>query len=234
MKLFRFHNPQDRCFARAGRLGTWFPDPGPGVCPECGASQQTRVLPLVIEWLPGSETVGDFVWPGGEVVVSQRVREMLEGRFQGFEFQTVEMRQDPKLKRPTRITRRTQPRVWLPYNGPSLYELVVTAWVHADLERSTIRLVRACSTCGYRAYEVEGVEKDASQWDPTQRGLAKVQSPRQSGRGIFVPERDLRGADVFQVFECPGWVLCTNSARTLVETCGFSNVSFLEVGCVFD
>ena len=232
MKLFRFHNPLDFRFARGGRLGTWCPDPGPGVCPECTASRQRRVPPLIMEWLPESDTIGDFVWPGGDVVVSQRVREALEERFQGFEFKPVEMWQDPKLKRPQRITKRTKPRVWLPHEGPPLYELWVTAWVHADPERSTIRLTRDCATCGRRAYEMEGVEVRKSRWDAIKRDLVEVHIPRQAGKGIYVHQEDLRSVNIFRLFEAPGWILCTERVKTLIEDRAFSNVAFLEVGDV--
>jgi len=154
----------------------------------------------------------------------------LEERFHGFEFKLVEMWQDPKLKRPQRITKRTKPRVWLPYEGIPLYELWVTTWVHADLNRSTIRLVMACSTCGYRAYEVEGVEMRKSRWNAVSKGLVEVYAPRQVGKGIYVHQEDLQGADIFRLFELPGWILCTEEIKVLVEDQKFNNVSFLEVG----
>lgn len=230
MRCFRLYDPQDCRFAQAGRLGAWYPSPSPGACPECGASRQRRVPPLIIEWLPGSDRVGDFVWPGGDVVVAQPVRDALEKTYRGFELKPVEMRQDPKLKRPGRIRKGTEPRVWLPYEGPALYELWVTAWVHADLELSTIRQVEACATCGHSAYEVGGVEVRKARWDAAKKELVPVHSPRRPGEGIYVHEDDLQGADIFGVHELPGWVLCTARVRALVEDLRFTNVSFLEVG----
>lgn len=80
MRVYHFAEPFDYRYARAGRRGTWFPNPGPGVCPECTASRQDRIAPLILEWLPDSDQVGDFTWPGvnDEVVVTQRVREFLD------------------------------------------------------------------------------------------------------------------------------------------------------------
>jgi len=230
MKLFRFHDPLDYRFAQAARLGTWYPHPSPGVCPECGASQQRRVPPLIIEWSPGSSIVGDFVWPGGEVVVSQRVRDALEGRFSSLKFEPVKMWQEPKLKPPLRITKRTKPRVWLPYRGPPLYELDATVSVHPDFERSTVCLAKACSTCGREVYDVRGVEEQKSRWDPIRKSLVKVSIPRQLDKGIYVHKEDLHGAGIFRMFEIPTWILCIEEAKAFIEGLGFTNVSFLEVG----
>lgn len=230
MRIFRFSDPLDPGFAQAGRLGTWYPDPSPGVCPECGASRQKRVPPLIIEWLPGSDVVGDFVWPGGEVVVSERVRTALEARFYGFEFKRVEMWQDPSLKPPRRTTKRIKPRVWLPYERPPLYDLWITTWTHADLEHSSLRLINDCPVCGYRAYVVEGIEERKSRWEPTQKDLVDIHTPRGQGQGIYLHQKDLQGADIFRLHELPKWILCTERVKVLIEEKRLTNVSFLEVG----
>ena len=73
LKLWRFSDPDDDRFARASRRGTW--DHG------------HRVSPLVIEWEPDSDVVGDFVWPGldSDIVVTEKVYKALASRFSGFE-----------------------------------------------------------------------------------------------------------------------------------------------------
>lgn len=183
-----------------------------------------------MEWLPDSDVVGDFVWPGGDVVVTQGVRDVLQYQFRGFEFESVMMSQDPTLRPPRHASKRTNPRVWLPYHGLPLSELWVTAWLHADLERSTIRLVSACSTCGNKAYGIAGVEERKHHWDPNRRQLIAVHAPRQEGKGLYIVRRDLKGADIFRVFELPAWVICTDRVRAVIEDQGATNVSFLEVG----
>lgn len=128
MKLYHFHNPHDYRYARAGRLGTW--SASKGVCLECRRSTQERIPPLILEWLPDSDQIGDFVWPAidDEVVVAQHVRDALRSSFVGFQFEVVEMYQDPKLRPPRRVSGRTKPRVWLPYAGPTLWDLRPTGW----------------------------------------------------------------------------------------------------------
>ena len=191
--LFHFHDPDNYQFASAGRRGTWYPSPGPGLCPECGASRQKRIPPLILVWYPDSDQIGDFVWPGmdDEVVVAERVRIALEGRFRGFDFQPIVMRQDPKLKRPQRITKRTKPRVWLPYEGPPLWDMWVTAWCHLNLERSGETLEKECSTCGEKFYKGPPFEErylvvDSASWD---------------------------GSDIFHIYEYPRWIFCTEQVK---------------------
>ncbi len=230
MRLFRLNDPEDSRFARAARHGTWCPSASPGVCSECGSSAQRRVPPLTIEWLPDSDVVGDFVWAAGDVATTQRVRTVLQPRFQGFEFESVLMWQKPSLRPPQYTSKRTKPRVWLPYHGPPLSELWVTAWLHADLGRSTIREVSTCSTCGHKEYRIEGVEVRKHRWVPDTKNLVLVHTPRQEGKGLYVAANGLEGADIFRVFELPAWIICTSEVRMAIEDRRFTNVSFLEVG----
>jgi hypothetical protein len=235
MRIFRVRDPVDMRFAQAGTVGTWV-SLHSTACPECGASRQRRVPPLVIEWLPDSDVVADFTWSGagGDIVVTQRVRESLEEQhLVGFEFRDVEMWQNPKLQRPRRVTKRTKPRVWLPYEGPPLYELWVTVWVHTDLGRSSVRLVRACATCGTEFYELTGIEVRERRWDPAKKDLVAAHRPREKRKGIYLQRKDLENADIFQLYEFPGWIFCVERVKTLIEERSFTNTLFLEMGEVF-
>jgi len=73
------------------------------------------VKPLVIAWEPGSEVVGDFVWPGfgSGVVVTDKVLRVLQQRYQGFEPGPVEMVEDEDEPHADR----GKPRIRLPYCG---------------------------------------------------------------------------------------------------------------------
>ena len=65
MKLWRFADPFDYHFARAGRVGgTWQE-----------GEYRFRRKAIVIEWEPDSDVVGDFTWPGldTDVVVTAQV-----------------------------------------------------------------------------------------------------------------------------------------------------------------
>jgi hypothetical protein len=208
-KLFHFHNPLDFRFAQAGRLGTWYPL-GVKVCSECGASRQKRVPPLVLAWEPGSNVIGDFAWLGAddELVVTQSVRDALEGRFREFEFRAIEMWQDPKLKPPQRITKRTSPRIWLPYDGPPLWDVWVTAWCSLDLPRSGITFEKECLTCGRKIYKKKPFEE----------------------RFLVLDTATWGKEDVFHIYEYPRWIFCTEQVKKFVEEAGYTNVSFLEDG----
>ncbi|UCH34929.1 MAG: hypothetical protein JSV65_00805, partial [Armatimonadota bacterium] len=146
MKIWSFYNPRDDTFAVAGGIGA-----------RCIVKRE-RIQPLVIEWEPGSDVIGDFTWAEIGIMVTERVGKALLEHFRGFELGPVEMIQNPRLKRPTRITRRTKPRVWLPYEGPPLYELCVTARVSADLDRSTLEIRGTDPDTGGALYRVIGDE----------------------------------------------------------------------------
>ncbi len=234
MRIFRLADPFDYHFAEAGRLGTWHPDPGLGVCPRCKASRQERVSPLIIEWLPGSDVIGDFTWAAiGELLVSQEVGEVLKKRFLGVELKPIEMQQDPKLQPPKRITKRTKPRVWLP-TKVHFYEFCATTWIHADADRSSLQLIDDCPVCGRKAYKVTGIEERTSRWDPIQKGLIKIHTPRVPRKGIYVDSRSLQDVDIFRLFECPAWLFCTEKVKAFIEEERFTNISLLEMGDVLE
>lgn len=228
MRVYRLGSPISVDCAEVAPVG----DIGYIACKTChyyaGYPKPTN---RVVEWLEGSDIICSFVWPArlvAEVLVTQEVRDALHDC--GAEFLSVEFYQDPKLKRPKRITTRTKPRVWLPYEGPPLYDLWVTTWVHADLERSSLQLVDECPACGHKVYEVEGIEERKHRYDPVKKDLVEIHTPREEGQGIYVDQEDLARADIFRLYELPGWILCTERVKILIEDRGFANVLFLEVG----
>ena len=211
MKLFHFHGPVSYDFAYASRRGTWYPKGGK-ICSECGASRQKRVSPLILEWEPGSDVIGDFVWPGfdDELVVTQKVKDDFEGHFREIEFSSVEFWQNPKQKQPIKKTRRSKPRVWLPYMGPILWDVRPVKWCHLDLLLSNVIVTKKCSTCGAIFHKV-----------PT--------TPR---RHLVVDLATWAGEDLFRLYESPRFFFCTEQVKEFVEQAGFSNVSFLEDGII--
>ena len=229
MKIFDILNPLDDGFAQPGLLEA--SEHGSGLCPECKRSLPgERGQPLVMYWKPGSDTLGDFTWIGTYVAITEDVKDALLSRFTGFEAGPVEMVQDPKLRPPKRITKRTKPRIWLPYRGPHLYEVWKTSWVSADLERSSIDLVKDCSTCGTKHYKVEGIEEYVPARDLRTGELAPRRKPRIPGTGIFVHQHHLGGANIFGVSQLRGFTLCTQPVKTFIEEQQYTNVTFVEVG----
>jgi hypothetical protein len=65
MKFWRFSDPSDYRYARAVRHGGTWQEGEPW----------RRAKPLAIVWLPDSDVVGDFTWPGldTDIVITDRV-----------------------------------------------------------------------------------------------------------------------------------------------------------------
>ncbi len=224
--------PNDKQFAEAYIGGNWEPE-DPPFCEECTSTQVFRCQPLDLEWEPGSDRIGDFVWAPGfcDVAIQEVVCNALLERFRGFEKGPVEMIQEPTLRKPKRITKRTKPRVWLPYEGPPLFELWVTTVVPMHPNTSAT-LIEECHSCDYKDYRLEGIEEIESSYDSSSGKLMYEHKARIPGQGIFVSETELNGADIFRVAEFSAWILCTNRVKEFIEQEGFTNVMFLEYGDV--
>jgi len=173
-----------------------------------------RVRPLIIEWEPGSDVVGDFSWAGfgSEIVVTLIAGERLAERFAGFELSPVNMI-------PGESTSGGAPRVSLPYKGPPVRDLFVTASVPFDPVRSTFDADG--TPVGVERYELSVDRRTRkAEW----RHVARV-----PGRGVFVRRRDIEGLDIFKVRGL-NWNFCTDRVRDFVRESGFTNVDFREVG----
>lgn len=189
MTFWSIHDRRDITMAEAGWHGAW----SKGVlCPECGTSSSERVPPLIMEWIPGSDTIGDFVCTAicDGFVLKSAVALVLSSQFHGIKLGSVEMIQDPKLNRPTRPTKRTKSRVWLPYDGPQLHELLVPTFVPIDQKRSTARLVKKCSACEYERWELDCIEHTKSHWDKRRGVYMRVRIPRERGKGMLFEEKN--------------------------------------------
>lgn len=225
-KIWRFSDPLDGRFASAGRRGAWTEAQPEGVCPSCGSSQQVRAQPLLMTWEPGPDVVGDFTWPGfdSEIAATSRALAALEG-FSGFEAGPVEIVDDEAPN----ASGRSRPNL----TGNSLKELLVTAIVGMDRERSSAELEHQCRICSRERWIISGVERWDSHFDPDTKRLDRVRSNRLPGAGIYVSHAELSGAGVFRVSEFPAWVFCIDSVRDAVAEHVVSNVSFLEMGETF-
>ncbi|MFQ3870785.1 hypothetical protein ACLK25_19175 [Leptospira kirschneri] len=196
-------------------MGTWSGDP-----PE-------RIRPLVIEWEPGSDIVGDFTWPGfdDDIIVTEKVAKMLtRADVRGFSLGFVEMVQNSEPSK-----RRSKKKcIRLPYQGEKLWDLWIDALCNAD-KRSTMRVLREHAD-GRIDYEVDGVERREAVLNKECMKLVKIQRPRVVGQGIFVNRKDLHGATIFRVSQFPAWLFCSDEVKQIVEHNNFSNVSFMEMG----
>ena len=215
MKLWRFSDPGGSRFARASRRGSWEGSPA------------RRVRPLVIEWEPDSKIIGDFTWPGfdSDIIVTGTVAtKAQQAGISGFELGPIEMVENSEPAK----RRSKKPTVKLPYSGPQLWDLWVTAWTRVDRDRSTVREVERED--GTEHLEAVGVERREMTWDQQRMELVTVLQPRLEGQGLVVPA--IQG--IFRVKEFPAWIFCTDDVKRLVEERGFTNVSFLEMGDVLE
>ena len=189
-------------------------------CEQCGRKE----LPLLsLIWEDGSDRVADFTQAGGRLVVQRHIGETLRERFSGVGTRPVTFVDHPNTRRPAASSRRRKKRVWLPYEGPELCELVATRFALLATS-STVELHGVCSLCGYARWgEIWGVEEVRG---PRGTTLATRRAP---GGGVVVldaaiPDPGLFGlAGLSQLF-------CTDEVRRFVEMSNFNNVEFLEYG----
>ena len=230
MKLWRMLEPFDTTYAEA-----WLRSPArlvkPATCDYCGRDAEYEdPRPLVLEWEPGSDVVGDFVWPdGSRVAVQRRAFDIISSHFAGIEAGAVEMVQDPKLRRPTRKTKQTKPRVWLPYEGPDLVEL----WVqHAvPLAPGSVKEISShCRKCGRALWNWSGVEVKEHRWDQEQKRLVPRYTPRDPNRGLRIAASDVAANPIFRAIESPAAIFCTDQVKALIEGEQLTNIDFLDYG----
>lgn len=187
---------------------------------------------LFIEWEPGADCIGDFIWSPSPIgdVVSQRVADALMRRFKGIEIGPVEMVQEPRfyeLKRKPRI-----PRVLLPYTGPPLVHLVPQVRVDMDLERSTY-IRRRVPGEEQPEFSLEGAERVVSERDDSNGTYRLVHHARRAGEGVYVPAAALGGNHFFGVRQFELDYFVTDVVRKFVQEQEFTNVAFMECGELF-
>lgn len=148
--------PLDEEFARAALM---IPDEVFWTCPECGRVHRRGEFQRVIQWPvgrydAGSDKVGDFTWHGAayEMLVTDRIRRVLEEKSVSLRFRPVEMWQDPKLKKPKRVTKKTKRRIWLPYTGPKLWDVEILSWCNLDRALSGLQMKSRCTSCDDEMY----------------------------------------------------------------------------------
>jgi len=206
MRFFQILSPRDYGFAYFGIRGTWEPKQSQGVCPECKMTGQKRVPPLIIEWEPGSDLAGDFVWGGisFELVCKDAIAKELDQEFNGFEIHPIEMFQDPSIGKPKDPKTAKRRRIYLPYDGPELSELWVESWIPLDEAKSRLNLEKVCSSCGYRFY-----------------------TPKRTG--LVLDESENMLYDFFRTPQFPAWIFCSERLKCYIESRAFSNVAFRDV-----
>jgi len=228
--LWRLSEPHETTYASCGM----YSHPRELKKPDCarcdrGGIYESFPKPMILVWEPGSDVVGDFSFTGGRVAVKRTVFDALAQTFSGIVAEPIEMDQEPKLKRPKRVTKRTQPRIWLPYEGPPLVEMWIER-MFPYMPSTTVVVYDHCEDCGRGLRDIVGLEDVDSHWIGETMEL--IRTPRVPGQGVFVREADLGGVKIFRIEEFTRVILCTNEVKAFIEERGFTNVEFLEYGNV--
>jgi hypothetical protein len=217
MKLWRFSDPLDYRFARAGRVGgTW----------QEGEYKARKGI-LTIEWEKGPDLIGDFTWVGlvTDIAISIHAEKvLLDGCVVGFESRPVQVRGKVAGQR-SRVGKSIEDRS---SSKIALRDFWINQWRPMDRNLSTVEDVTQAD--GSHQIKLQGVQYVEGSWDRNTKTLVKLDHPRIPGKGLFV--RDAVG--VFRVEEFPAWVFCTDDVKELIEKSQLTNVSFLEMGDVLD
>lgn len=168
-------------------LGTWSRKP---LCESCGQPQSVLVEPLIAQWEPDSDVIGDFSWCGYVAAVVESVRGILQEEGVGAQYSNIEYEEPEKKPKRKEI-------VTFPYVGPKQYWLRPTSFVSVNLEKSGIELVSDCNVCGNKKYTFkrDGLFIDSVDWDGSR--LFRIEQFGRS-RAMFVTE-DLK--NVFETYK---------------------------------
>ena len=216
MKLYHITDPHNYDFAVASRVGTW--------------DGKKRISPMVIEWEPGSDLIGDFTWPGigSEIVITERVAHIVNSTgLDGYSLGPVVVK-DHAEARVRKLKRKK--RVKFPYTGPELFDLSIPkVFLHADPERSSF-VELPPEPDGTIIFKTEGGAKlnfnksTGYEWKIT---------PRTPGKGLYVKKELVEGLLFFRIRQLPGAVFCSDIFKQLAEEHNFTNILFLEYGELF-
>lgn len=219
-------------FAECGIRSPWETQNRP--CLSCYKGATTIIpYPLVIEWLPGSNVVGDFSWPGcGRAIIKKRISDDMLKRFSMLELREIEMIQDHHLRVPKNKSKAKQ-RVWLPYDGEPLVELVPLC-CFPESPRTTNRVAFRCDVCGRETTQLEGFELKEHRWDQIKQDLVPYMKPREAGRGLFISRNFVKDCPIFRVESFLSSIFCLNEFKNFIEDQGYTNIDFLEYGEVSD
>lgn len=197
-----------------------YKEPSGTRCPTCGSIIDPIHEQLTVEWDDGSDQIGDFVHAGADIILQTRVAEQLRQISSGFSYSDVTFYDHPNLRAPsTALTNDRNRRVWLPYNGPSLSQLLVERKVRLA-EQSTAEIDHVCETCTRIRYKrIFGVERKSH----------RISQPRVEGQGLFIVAEDLKGDEVFSPIGT-SLTLCTSRVKEFIESRNFTNIEFLNYG----
>jgi len=201
MRIYLLESPRTYQYAGFAHVGTWTND---RLCPVCEGRLDRLAQPLLIEWEPDSEVIGDFSWCSYTMAVVTKVRDYLLKS--GFEcsFGRVEVVPFAKWRKTS-----SKPRVPYPYEGPELHWVRPRKRVRLNQEQSGVVLETYCSACKQSRYTFkrEGIVIDQAAW---------------------------KGCKMFRIkqFDPSDATYVTEDALELLSSKGFTNLGYLEAGMI--
>jgi len=185
-------------FTHFSAVGTWANEKEP--CQTCNWHWQRIVSPLVVQWEPSTDLIGDFSWDGPfghTFVVKESVAERLKTTQFECSFYPVEYVK-PERDRST---------VQFPYEGEKLLWCECSAKLDVDMTASGIRLESSCPACGDVRYTFKrkGIVIRRSNWNDHK--MFRIATNGRSD-ATFV----------------------TDEGRRFIENASFSNIQFSEAG----
>lgn len=189
-------------FAFFAAVGTWSPSTAK-LCKTCGDPGQNLVEPLLVEWEPSSDVIGDFSWDGpfGYVFIAKRpVAEFMKRNRFGYDCLRVDYPK-PELARRRRLC------VSSPYSGSELVWIECNVYLELDKQQSIVKLESQCATCGAirHTFRYKGITIRGQDWH---------------GEKMFRIRTNGKSAATF----------VTEEGRELLEREKFTNIAFSEAG----
>jgi hypothetical protein len=185
-------------FAHFAAVGTWVDERQ--ACESCGWHWQKLAPPLLVQWEPSSDEIGDFSWDGpfGYVFV---VKDSVAKRLTDLRFECQYLAVDfvkPERKRKT---------IAFPYAGPKLVWGECSATLDLDLQASKVKRESSCSECGDVSYTFR--YKDI-----------EIQRRAWAGQRMFRITTNGRSSATF----------VTEEGRRVLEDEAFTNIGFSHAG----
>jgi len=192
-------------FAYFSALGTW--SKGKGLCKSCQASGQDYIEPLLVQWEPSSDVIGDFSWDGPygyTFVITEPIVDFFRHHNFVCKFLNVEYVEPEKSVMRWKC-------VPFPYTGPKQFWGECETFVNLDLEASNVELREDCQECGEKRYtfRYENIVIPRSNWH---------------GEKMFRITTNGKSAATF----------VTEEGRRLIEEANFNNIVFRPAGTILD
>ncbi len=157
MKFYLLDDPQIPAkYAMFSHLGTW--SSNYKYCKSCDLHSQKLIEPLLVEWEPGTDVIGDFSWCGYTMIVRDQVKQFFDDQKLNCWYGNIQVVSPKEKSRMKRVS--------YPYEGPKLYWAISKNRVLLNEEKSGVKLEIDCKVCGQKDYtfKQKGIVINKSDW----------------------------------------------------------------------